>query len=107
MKKTILSGFAAMGVAFGAATASATSNGQYPASDFQPKVIFADEEMVAKSAHQTQYDPKYPATSFEPKVVFADPDLIAQSKPAANRAAQTKFDPKYPAASFEPKVIFP
>ena len=79
MKKTLILGLTAAGFTLGSLTAHAVSDSQYPASDFQPKVIFADKELTAKPAQQTEYDPKYPATSFEPKVVFADPDLIGRT----------------------------
>lgn len=108
MKKTLILGLTAAGFTLGSLTAHAVSDSQYPASDFQPKVIFADKELTAKPAQQTEYDPKYPATSFEPKVVFADPDLIGRTTSMSKRpAGKVEFDPKYPAANFQPKVIYP
>ncbi|MGR9115534.1 MAG: hypothetical protein ACU85E_07190 [Gammaproteobacteria bacterium] len=108
MKKTLILSLTAATFTLGAMTASATSDSQYPASDFQPKVIFADKELTAKPAKKTEYDPKYPATNFEPKVVYADPDLIGQAKTSSQRPArEVEFDPKYPAANFQPKVIYP
>lgn len=110
MKKTFLFVPVAFALALSSLPVSATSDSRYPASDFQPKVIFSDEALTAKAptASKTQYDPKYPATHFEPKVVFADPELIKQSKSAAKKSARTvEFDPKYPAANFQPKVIYP
>ena len=114
MKKKLILGLAAAGFTFGSMTASATSDSKYPASDFQPKVIFADKELAVKAttaaekpAERTAFDPKYPATNFEPKVVYADKDLIAQAKPVAKKPAKVEFDPRYPAANFVPKVIYP
>ena len=108
MKNTLILGLVAAGFTLGSMTASATSDSRYPASDFQPKVIFADKELAVKSAKKSEFDPKYPAANFEPKVVFADQDLIAQAKTVAKRPARkAEFDPRYPAANFEPKVIYP
>jgi hypothetical protein len=58
--------------------------GQYPAADFEPKILYQDES--AKSATQapvkatpapaavavSEDDSKYPATNFQPKVLFSD-----------------------------------
>jgi hypothetical protein len=80
MIKTIVLGLAATGFAFASMTASATSDDQYPASNFQPKVVFIDKDLAEKSG-----------------------DKSADRKPAP----KVEFDPKYPAAYFQPKVIYP
>jgi len=57
---------------------------------------------------------QYPAADFEPKVVYQDAEYISQNKPASaavstKEAKQTKaveVDSKYPAADFEPKVLY-
>ena len=69
--------------------ASSVVNAQdYPASDFQPKVIYSSEAaapIVAATASsatnpcvsqvgQTEVDPKYPAASFQPKVIYSSAD---------------------------------
>jgi hypothetical protein len=59
-----------------------------------------------------QTDAKYPASNFEPKVVFIDEALAKNSKSPAQdepqkQAQKAEFDPQHPAAFFEPKVIFP
>ena len=93
MKKTLILGLVASGFTLSSMTASATSDSQYPASDFQPKVLFIDKELAAtaqKPARKAEFDPKYPATHFEPKVVYADPDLISKAKPPR----KVEFDPK-------------
>lgn len=56
---------------------------QYPAADFQPKVIYQDAEQIAKhseaaqksgSASASQEDSRYPAANFQPKVLYKDKD---------------------------------
>lgn len=44
----------------------------YPAANFQPKVIFSDPSAITKSVKLTKsmFDPKYPASNFEPKVIY-------------------------------------
>jgi hypothetical protein len=62
-------------------------------------------------------DQKYPASDFQPTVVYQDDDYIAksgQSKPtsaasnnqSASNAASQSVDSKYPAANFQPKVVY-
>jgi hypothetical protein len=80
MKKIIILGFATAVIALTTFTASAESDDQYPAANFQPKVIYIDKDSAKSS-------PKCPT-----------------QKPAEKA---TEFDPKYPAANFEPKVIYP
>jgi hypothetical protein len=89
MKKTIILGLAFVAISLGSFTASAASDSQYPAADFQPKVVFIDEEAAAAAASA-------PA---------ADSGKCPDQQQA--KAKQTEFDPKYPAASFEPKVVYP
>lgn len=108
MKKAFILGLTTVGFILGSMTASAASDSKYPASDFQPKVIFADKELTAKAVQKSEFDPKYPAASFEPTIVYADQDLIAQAETATKKTVRkTEFDPRYPAANFEPKVIYP
>lgn len=99
MKKTMILGLTVTAIAFGPISASADD--QYPASDFQPKVIFQDKALTEMAVGKTAYDPQYPATSFEPKIVFQDKSLINKQQ------IEVAFDPKYPAAYFKPKVIYP
>jgi hypothetical protein len=72
--------------------ASATAQAeQYPAADFQPKVIFHSEAAAAAPAthsvagnspcapanaktEETVIDPKFPAANFQPKVIYSDAD---------------------------------
>jgi hypothetical protein len=80
MKKIIILGLTTVVIGLASLTASAGSDDQYPAANFQPKVIYIDKDSVKSS-------PKCPAQT-----------------PAEKK---TEFDPKYPAANFEPKVIYP
>jgi hypothetical protein len=66
----------------------AVNAGQYPAADFEPKVLYQDESV--KSA---------PAST---PVAKAAPVAVATPAPVASSAD----DSKYPAANFEPKVLF-
>ena len=99
MKKTLFSGLILIGLAALNPSQSFAAE-KYPASNFEPTVIYIDKDAVAQSEQPTtQSDSKYPAANFESKVVYIDKDLVEQS--------QDKFDPKYPAAYFKPKVIYP
>ncbi|HEY8218932.1 MAG TPA: hypothetical protein VIF86_02420 [Methylobacter sp.] len=80
MKKTIILGLTTAVIALTSFTASAGNDDQYPAANFQPKVVYIDKEAVKAS-------PKCP-----------------DQKPSEKA---TEFDPKYPAANFTPKVIYP
>ncbi len=80
MKKTIILGLTTTVIALASLTASAGSDDQYPAANFQPKVVYIDKDAVKSS-------PKCPT-----------------QKPAEKAA---EFDPQYPAANFQPKVIYP
>jgi hypothetical protein len=85
-----------------------SSDSEYPAANFQPKVIFADESAKAtgnSSAKQSAFDPDYPAASFQPKVLYVD--ASAAKSPGGVKGEKSVFDPKFPAANFEPKVIYP
>lgn len=80
MKKTIILGLATAVIALGSLTASAGSDSQYPASNFQPKVIYIDKDSAKSST---------------------------KSAPKKHSETKAEFDPKYPAAYFTPKVIYP
>lgn len=60
---------------------------EYPASDFQPKVIYMDESVelaasttpppcvsqgVVSQQEVEELDPRYPASSFQPKVIYSE-----------------------------------
>ena len=67
--------------------AAAVNAEEYPASDFQPKVIYLDESVevvasitpppcvsqgVAAKQEVEEIDPRYPASRFQPKVIFSE-----------------------------------
>ncbi len=106
MKNKIL-GLLIAGIIATPLTAIANSgDNQYPATNFQPTVIFADESAKsAGSSEKSSFDSAYPAANFQPTVLFIDPS--ATSSISASMGEKSVFDPKYPAANFEPKVIYP
>ena len=108
MKKKIL-GLLIAGIISTPVTAIANSDAsQYPATNFQPKVIFADESAKSTSTvAQSAFDADYPAASFQPKVLHVDATSSASSSSNSSTGEKSTFDPKYPAANFEPKVIYP
>ncbi|MEY4720132.1 MAG: hypothetical protein RL563_2750 [Pseudomonadota bacterium] len=66
----------------------------YPAADFQPKVLFRDESVVVAPASQAAPSP------------VSTPCVNNQQPAVAAKQEVSEFDPKYPASSFQPKVIF-
>ena len=80
-------------------SASVMAANDYPAADFQPKVVYSDSSAAtssapaAKAAEPAEVDPKFPAASFQPKVVFNDDNYkhsaAAPGKPAAAASAST------------------
>ncbi len=78
--------------------------GQYPAADFEPKVLYQDESIKSSapaekaapaatnsaSAASTD-DSKYPATNFQPKVLFSD-ENYKPSKSAPSIAPTSESD---------------
>jgi hypothetical protein len=63
----------------------AVADSKYPAADFQPSVVYQDNDYIAKNSQASSAssssstsasqasDPKYPAANFQPKVVYNDP----------------------------------
>ncbi|MDO9423174.1 MAG: hypothetical protein Q7T40_03160 [Methylobacter sp.] len=79
MKKIIILGVTTAVIALASLTASAESDAQYPAANFQPKVIYLDKDSVKPSTKcptqkpaekEVEFDPKYPAANFQPKVIY-------------------------------------
>ncbi len=103
MRNPIILGLSIIGVIFNSIQSFADSD-QYPATNFQPKVIYINKDLVKTVPKKSEFDPKYPATNFQPKVIYIDRSA-ASSSPTSRK--KSEFDPKYPAANFEPKVIFP
>lgn len=85
----------------------------YPAANFQPKVVFQSDEAINASSssrsmgEKSVNDPNYPAANFEPKVLYQDKDAIKTTSTSTFKGEKSAYDPDYPAANFEPKVIYP
>jgi len=65
--------------------------------------------VVSLLAAPALYAQDYPAANFQPKVIYSSEAVATQtssSAPCVAKVAQTEADPKYPAASFQPKVIY-
>jgi hypothetical protein len=62
------------------------------------------------SASVVEAESKYPATDFQPKVVFQDSDYkhssSAPSSSSASVGEVSVADPDYPAANFQPEVLY-
>jgi hypothetical protein len=100
MRKKIVLGLAVAISALSSFTVSAAAaDARYPASNFEPSVIYIDKDVAV----QAPKDDKYPAANFEPKIIYSDSNASEQT--SAQSAEQ--FDPKYPAAYFKPKIIYP
>jgi len=63
------------------ASSSVLAASDYPAADFQPKVVYSDENAQsatesssAASAQAVEADPNFPAANYQPKVLFKDSD---------------------------------
>jgi len=69
--------------------ASAVNAQDYPAADFQPKVLYRDESVVV-----------------EPVAAGQAPCVSQDSAAKQEVAVAEEVDAKYPASSFQPKVIF-
>lgn len=72
----------------------AANAGQYPAADFEPKVLYQDESVKSTPAPAAKVVPAKAAPAAAP--VAANPAPVVASVD----------DSKYPAANFEPKVLF-
>lgn len=119
MKRSTILELAILSIVLSPFAVSAQNDTQYPAANFQPKVVFTDETLAAatKPAKEpaaavslVQSDSHYPAANFQPKVVFIDEaaskTTSSETSPSKSAGKKTEFDPKYPAASFEPKIVF-
>lgn len=94
------------------ASSSALAGSDYPAADFQPKVVFSDESAqsapeskpAAASAAAEAADPNYPATNFQPKVLYKDSEY-KHSSAAPSAGGSAKSAAVASAASAELEVI--
>ena len=81
------------GILGGLLLVAAVANAQeYPAADFQPKVLFQDESVVNEVQTNTSDSAQAPCVNNQSADVKKD--VVAE------------VDPNYPASSFQPKVIF-
>lgn len=82
------------------ASTSVMAESDYPAADFQPKVVYSDAAASASTsvpakpaaaAQATESDANYPATNFQPKVVYSDADYKHSSAaPSAAGGSSSK-----------------
>ncbi len=91
MKNAQLTHGLLMALLMGTTVASAQD---YPAADFQPKMVYQDPSIVASAPAAKNSAPAAPAATPCP------------TKEEKIEAQATEADPRYPAANFQPKVIF-
>jgi hypothetical protein len=87
------------------ASSSVMAESDYPAADFQPKVLYNDPEYkqaepsakgesavpkVAQAAKEVEADPAYPATNFQPKVLYSDSEYKHSSAAPTAAGASSK-----------------
>lgn len=92
----------------------AIADDEFPAADFQPKVIFENSSAsVAARPSSTSApeasatDSNYPAADYQPKVLYQNDAASADSSPKKTVAeAPAAIDTEHPAADFQPKVLF-
>lgn len=79
---------------------------KYPAADFQPQVVFQDNDYIAKngqtsksavkveseSSSNDEADSKYPAANFKPEVVYSDPTYKPSSTASTVRVEKTNTE---------------
>jgi hypothetical protein len=81
MKKTIILGLCIIGIATNSVIAFADSDtSKYPATNFQPKIIFIDKDATKIPPQKAEFDPKYPGTNFQPKVLYTDKSTATSDK---------------------------
>ena len=109
MKKNELTKVVLAALVFASSVAMAESD--YPAADFQPKVIFSDDsasqsasEPKETAAKVEEADENFPAANYQPKVLFSDADY--KHSPAAPSAKGSSVSTSAPTlASAEVEVI--
>lgn len=96
-----------------ASTAIAYAEDQYPATNFQPTIVYQDEAYIAKDSQSAaapsasthaSADDKYPAANFQPQVVYNDPSykhapLVVSAESAATTSASVSDGSAKPADS--------
>lgn len=92
----------------------AIADDEFPAADFQPKVIFensgastAAQPSSAPASEASTTDSNYPAADYQPKVLYQNDAANTDSSPKKTVAeAPVAIDTEHPAADFQPKVLF-
>ncbi len=92
----------------------AFAGADYPAADFQPKVLYSAEGSstapasapAAKAVETTESDANFPATNFQPKVLFSD-NAYVHSAAAPGVPAQAKSASVASSASSSEAVVAP
>lgn len=109
MKKNKLTKAVLAALVFASSSVLAASD--YPAADFQPKVLFSDESVQsapeskpAAAAVVEEADSNFPAANFQPKVLFKDSDY-KHSAAAPSSGSSAKSSAPASAASAELDVI--
>lgn len=109
MKKNKLTKAVLAALVFASSSVLAASD--YPAADFQPKVLFSDESAQsapeskpAAAAVVEESDSNFPAANFQPKVLFKDSDY-KHSAAAPSSGSSSKSSAPASAASAELDVI--
>ena len=105
MKKNELTNVVLAALVFASSAVMAESD--YPAADFQPKVIFSDDstsetasKSTAKAAPVAEVDENFPAANYQPKVLFSDADYKHSSAaPSANTSSATSSSKATPASA--------
>lgn len=75
------------------ASSSVMAASDYPASDFQPKVVYSDSNAASSSAGSKAAEPvaadsNYPAANYQPKVLFSDADYKhSASAPGSSKSS--------------------
>jgi len=92
------------------ASSSVLAGSDYPAADFQPKVVFSDPSAASASASKPaaaapaaaqveEADPNFPATNFQPKVLYSDADYKHSSAAPSAAAGSSKSSASSSSAS--------
>lgn len=109
MKKNELTKVVLAALVFASSAVMAESD--YPAADFQPKVIFSDNsapQNTAKSkaaaVKETEVDENFPAANYQPKVLFSDADY-KHSSAAPSVSGSSKSTGSETSASAAVEVI--
>lgn len=86
------------------ASSSVMAATDYPASDFQPKVVYSDSSVApaaassatstgTKSVEKVEADPNFPAANYQPKVLYSDSEYKhTQAAPSAGSAKSSAVE---------------